>query len=93
VKPSLDRAQVLLRLVERPPLKKQSEAAQVVDEHRRLIRRAMRRGHSLTTLARELNVPKRALQKELNIAGLFFRKPRKNRGVVVRPYKRRKNGR
>lgn len=90
MKPSLDRGKALDRLLDSPPRKRRPEAAQVVDEYRSQIRRAMRRGHSLETLATELRLPKRTLQRYLNLAGLFFRKPRKNRGVVVRPYKKRK---
>jgi len=87
----MDRARILDRLAQCTPEKKLSEAAQVVAQHRNLIRRAIRRGHSLDTLARELKLPKRTLQRHLNLAGLFFRKPRINKGVVVRPYKRRKS--
>ena len=90
MRPSIDRAKILARLASRPPRKQLSEAATVVEAYRSQIRRAIRRGHSLQTLATELRLPKRTLQRHLNLAGLFFRKPRKNRGVVIRPYKKRK---
>jgi transcriptional antiterminator len=83
-------SKILTRLILRSPEKKLSEAARIVAEHRNLIRRAIRRGHSLNTLAAELRVPKRTLQRHLNLAGLFLRKPRTGRGVVIRPYKKRK---
>lgn len=86
---SLDRAKVLTRLLARAPERRVSEAAQVVAVHRSLIRRAIRRGHSLQTLAVELQLPKRTLQRQLNLAGLFFRHPRTNKGSVIRRYKQR----
>lgn len=81
----------LTRLLLRAPEKRVSDAAKAVAEHRSLIRRAIRRGHSLGTIAAELKVSKRTLQRHLNAAGIFFRKPRKNRGGVVRPYRKRKS--
>jgi DNA-binding NarL/FixJ family response regulator len=89
MKSTIDRAKALQRLINEPPRKKLSEAARVVAEQRSLIRRAIRRGHSLSAVASALSLPKRTLQTHLNLAGLFFRKPRKNKGVVIRPYKRR----
>lgn len=86
---SFDRTKALRRLLERPADKRPSEAAQIVAENRSLLRRAIRRGHSLATIASEIKLPKRTLQKHLNLAGLFFRKPRTKKGSVIRPYKRR----
>lgn len=86
---SFDRAKILARLATNPPKKRLSLAAQVVAEHRNLIRRALRKGHSLQTLATELKLPKRTLQRQLNLAGLFVRTPRTGRGAVIRPYKKR----
>ena len=87
MKPSIDRGAVLSRLVDNLPEKQLTEAAAVVVQHRGLIRKAMRLGYSLETLSIELKLPKRTLQRHLNLAGLFFRKPRVNKGVVVRAYK------
>ena len=86
---SIDRGRVLTRLLDRTPKRRLSEAAQVVAMHRSLIRRAIRRGHSLQTLATELQLPKRTLQRHLNFAGLFFRHPRTNKGSVIRRYRPR----
>lgn len=52
--------------------------------NRRLIRKAMRMGHGLETLSRELHVPKYTLQRYLHKAGLFFRKPRVRKGHAVK---------
>ena len=87
MKPPVDRGAVLSRLVEKSPEKKLTEAALVVSQHRGLIRKAMRLGYSLHTLSSELKLPKRTLQRHLNLAGMFFRRPRVNKGVVVRAYK------
>lgn len=85
-----DRTKALTRLLERTPERRVSEAAEVVAKNRSLLRRAIRRGHSLAVIAAELKLNKRTLQRHLTIAGIFFRKPRKNSGTVVRPYKRKK---
>lgn len=82
---ALDRAKALGRLVEIPAARVLPEAAQVVAANRKLIRKAMRMGHGLETLSRELQLPKRTLQRHLNDAGLFFRKPRVKKGTVIRP--------
>lgn len=86
---SLDRSKALTRLLQRPAEKRRSAAAQIVADNRSLLRRAIRRGHSLATIAAEIRMPKRTLQKHLNLAGLFFRQPRKKKGLAIRPYKRR----
>ena len=86
-----ERTKALTRLLERSPEKRVSEAAEVVAKNRSLLRRAIRRGHSLAVIAAELKLPKRTLQRHLNMAGMFFRKPRTNSGTVVRPYRRKKN--
>ncbi len=78
-------------MLDRPAEKKLSEAAETVAKNRGLLRRAIRRGHSLSVIAAELKLSKRTLQRHLNLAGIFFRKPRTNSGTVVRPYKRRKS--
>lgn len=88
---SIDRSKALTRLLHRPVSKRRSEAAQIVAENRSLLRRAIRRGHSLATIAAEIKMPKRTLQKHLNLAGLFIRRPRKKKGLVIRPYKRRQS--
>jgi hypothetical protein len=80
----LDPELVLARLVKNPALPPLSEAARVVARNRKLIRKAMRMGHGLETLSKELQLPKRALQRQLNEVGLFIRKPRTNRGNVVK---------
>ena len=85
-----ERTKALVRLLERPPAKRLSEAAAVVAQNRSLLRRAIRRGHSLATIAAELKLSKRTLQRHLHLSGLFFRKPRRNTGTVVRPYRHRK---
>jgi AraC-like DNA-binding protein len=89
---SAEYTKTLVKLIGCPPTKRLSDAAQVVALHRGLIRKAIRRGHSLQTLAAELHLPKRTLQRHLNLSGLFFRKPRTNKGSVIRPYKPRKKG-
>jgi ribosome-binding protein aMBF1 (putative translation factor) len=86
----IDRKAVLSKLASSAPLKLLSEAEEVVTKYRSLIRRAIRAGHSLQALATELKLPKRTLQRHLTKAGLFFRKPRVNKGTVIRPYKARK---
>ena len=83
-------AEVLGRLVVESPAKRLTTAAQIVAEHKRLLRRAIRRGHSLAVISRELHVPKRTLQRHLSLAGLFFRRPRAKKGTAIRPYKTRK---
>ena len=82
---TLDRVKALNRLVAAPATVLLPEAAQVVAANRKLIRKAMRMGHGLETLSRELQLPKRTLQRHLNDAGLFFRKPRVKKGTVIRP--------
>ena len=81
---AIDRSMALKSLVNRPAVPRLTEAARVVAGNRRLIRKAMRLGHSLDTLARELKLPKRTLQRNLNEAGLFFRKPRAKNGRAVK---------
>jgi len=61
----------------------------VVKAQRGLIRRAIRKGHSLGDIAAAVSLKPRTLQKYLSKSGLFFRKPRKNKGRVIRPYKPR----
>jgi len=68
-----------------------SETERFVHENRGLIRRAIRKGHTLRAIAMASNMGPRTLQKYLTKEGLFFRKPRKNKGSVIRPYKARKN--
>jgi hypothetical protein len=79
----LSRSKALAPLVERAAVPLLTEAALVVAGNRRLIRKAMRMGHSLDALARALQLPKRTLQRHLNEAGLFFRKPRAKKGHAV----------
>lgn len=81
---SLDRARALNKLVETPAIGPLTEAAKVVASNRRLIRKAMRMGHSLATISQELRVPRRTLQRHLNEVGLFFRKPRVRKGRAVK---------
>ena len=81
---STDRVPVLLRLVKNPAIPRLSEAGRVVAGNRRLIRKAMRMGHGLDTLSKELKLPKRTLQRQLNEVGLFFRKPRTKKGQAVK---------
>ena len=85
-----ERANNLLRLAGTDSLERQSETERFVNEHRAVIRQAIRKGHSLATISRTVGVGQRTLQKYLSKAGLFFRKPRKNKGTVIRPYKARK---
>lgn len=82
---TLDRSKALSHLAEMPATMLLPEAAQVVAANRKLIRKAMRMGHGLDALSRELRLPKRTLQRHLNDAGLFFRKPRVKKGTVIRP--------
>ena len=81
---TIDRSTALKSLVNKPAIPRLTEAARVVAGNRRLIRKAMRMGHSLDTLARELRLPKRTLQRHLNEAGLFFREPRAKSGHAVK---------
>lgn len=81
---SSERARALTHLVESPAIPPLTEAARVVAGHRRLIRKAMRMGHGLDTLSKELKLPKRTLQRHLNDVGLFFRKPRTKKGQAVK---------
>lgn len=90
MKTSNESAKALENLLTRTPERRASKAAEVVKNNRSLLRRAIRRGHSLATIASELKVNKRTLQRHLTLAGIFFRKPRTNSGTVVRPYMRRK---
>ena len=83
-------AAVLTRLIGKKPEKRLSAAAAVVAKHRRLLRRAIRRGHSVAVISKELGIPPRTLQRHLNNAGLFFRRPRVKTGKAIRPYKARK---
>lgn len=80
-------AAILTRLAEKTPDKRLSAAAVIVTQHRRLLRRAIRRGHSMAVISTELRIPKRTLQRHLSDAGLFFRKPRVKKGTAIRPYK------
>ena len=92
MKPKIDRASIaqnLRRLAAESPAERVPVGARVVDEHRSLIRQAIRKGHRLSALAQAINMKPRTLQKYLSKAGLFFRKPRKNKGVVIKPYKKR----
>jgi hypothetical protein len=84
-----DRREALARLLARPADKRLSPAAQFVADNRTALRRLIRRGHSLSRISTEVGFPKRTLQKQLNLAGLFFRKPRRRKGAAIRPYKRR----
>lgn len=86
------KAERLLRLLEEKPKRRMSEAAALVADQRGVLRRAIRKGHSLKAIAAAVGIPERTLQKHLSKAGLFFRKPRKNKGRVIRPYKSRKKG-
>lgn len=67
-----------------PDVGRITEAARVVSSNRSLIRKAMRMGHGLTTLSKHLSIPKRTLQRHLNEAGLFFRKPRTKKGAPIK---------
>jgi hypothetical protein len=80
-----DVSKALSRLLVKPASIRISEAEKIVSGNRRLIRKAMRQGHDLAAISRELSIPKGTLQKHLNAAGLFFRKPRKQKGEVIRP--------
>jgi AraC-like DNA-binding protein len=86
----LNPAAVLTRLVEKTPEKPLTAAAAIVAQHRSLLRRAIRRGHSLAVISKELRISKRTLQRHLSEAGLFFRQPRVNKGTAIRAYKPRK---
>jgi hypothetical protein len=81
------RTQALSRLATLPAVPRLTEAALAVMANRKLIRKAMRMGHRLDALSVSLQIPKRTLQRHLNEAGLFFRKPRSKTGTVVRPKK------
>jgi hypothetical protein len=90
MKTSSQASTILTRLLEKAPEKRLSRVAEIVIKNRLLLRRAIRRGHSLAAIAKELDVPARTLQRHLNNARLFFRSPRKKKGVAIRPYKARK---
>lgn len=81
--PHSDRSKALARLVEKPAVPVLTSTARVVAANRKLIRKAMRLGYGLEIISQQINVPKRTLQRELNEAGLFFRKPRKKKGRAV----------
>lgn len=81
---AVDPTKVLSALANRPALKPLRGAALMVAKHRRQIRQAMRMGHSLTTIATQLKVPKSTLQRHINDAGLFWRKPRTKKGRAVK---------
>lgn len=78
-----DHSKALARLVQRPAVPVLTPAARVVAANRKLIRKAMRLGYGLEVISQALNLPKRTLQRELNEAGLFFRKPRSKKGRAV----------
>ena len=78
------RVKALNQLATTPAVPQLTEAARLVASNRKMLRRAMRLGHSLDTLSRELHVPKRTLQRHLNEAGLFFRKPRVKKGHAIK---------
>ena len=80
----LDTSKILLRLSITPATSSLTKAWRVVAGNRKLIRKAMRMGHSLETLSKELQLPKRTLQRHLNEAGLFYRKPRTKKGHAVK---------
>lgn len=83
----LDPSKALARLLGKPAIVRMSSAERIVNTNRSLIRRAMREGHGLDAIARELSIHKMTLKRHLHKAGLFFRKPRTKRGVVIRPKK------
>ena len=89
---TVDHAAVLEELVKSPAKRPASEAQYVVREHRKLIRKAMRAGHSPGTIAERLGVKKRSLQRALSADGMFFRTPRVNAGVVVKAFRGKKYG-
>jgi hypothetical protein len=80
------RLRLLLKVV---PKSRMTIGRVVVKEHGRLIQSAIRKGHSLRSIAQAVNLGPRTLQKYLSLAGIFFRKPRKKKGRVIRPYKAR----
>lgn len=82
-----DHERILTRLANTPPSEPRSDVAKTVKKHRGLLIRALRKGHSLDHISEELRIPKKTLQRHLNEAGIFLRKPRKNKGSVVRPYR------
>lgn len=82
-----DPSKALARLLEKPAKVKVGTAEQIITSNLRLIRRAMREGHGLDAISRELSIPKATVKRHLNNAGIFFRKPRTNRGTVIRPKK------
>ncbi len=84
------KAKVLADLLDQRPESSGSEVESFVRKNRSMLRKVIRRGHSLEVIATKLNYKKRTLQKYLNLAGLFFRKPRVNKGRAIRPYKSRK---
>jgi len=79
-----DAAKILLRLSQIPAPRRLTGAEAVVMAHRRLIRKAIRMGHSLDTLSKELGIPRSTLQRHLNSAGIFWRKPRVRKGTAVK---------
>jgi hypothetical protein len=83
--PRTNAAKALSQLIQKPAEIRMTEAARIIAGNRRLIRKAMRMGHGLEAISRELSIPKSTLQRHLNSMGLFFRKPRKKKGEVIRP--------
>ena len=81
---SEDRKKVLVRLAKQPAVGNLTETERVVVANRRLIKKAMRMGHGLDVLSLELRLPKRTLQRHMNMVGLFFRKPRSKKGEAVK---------
>jgi DNA-binding NarL/FixJ family response regulator len=81
---SVRQEKVLKTLVNTPAVPRLSDAGRTVLENRNRIRKAMRQGHGLDAISRELRVSKRTLQRHLSSIGLFFRKPRTKRGHAVK---------
>jgi hypothetical protein len=81
---SVNQGKVLRSLVNTPAIPRLSDAGRSVLENRTQIRKAMRQGHGLDAISRELRVNKRTLQRHLSSIGLFFRKPRTKRGHAVK---------
>ena len=71
-----ERTNNLLRLAKTVSIERQSETERFVNEHRAVIRQAIRKGHSLATISRTVGVEQRTLQKYLSKAGLFFSESR-----------------
>jgi len=84
---------ILHRLAKKSPEKALTPVAKIVAENRGVLRKAIRRGHSLKAISEELKVAARTLQRHLSLAGLFFRKPRTKTGKAIRPYSRKKTPR